>query len=148
MDQRELRRLWERLNQMAIDKMQLDTPPSRTSRFGSRSTVISSVMPGGSSDITNRFAEFATLKAMGFPDRTITGMVLQQALILAHAGYVPGLVVAALLQALVRHAINLPITMTGPDILLVYAATCLVCALSALASVGKVRRADPADLFA
>ena len=35
MDQRELRRLWERLQPLAIDKMPLDKPPPRDSRFGS-----------------------------------------------------------------------------------------------------------------
>lgn len=101
-----------------------------------------------SSDITKRFSEFATLKAMGYPDRAVSGLVIKQALILSHAGYLPGLIVAAILERLVSVVTRMPIGLTLADAIGVYMATTLICMLSALFSVGKVRRADPAELFA
>lgn len=101
-----------------------------------------------SSDITKRFSEFATLKAMGYPDRVVSGLVLKQALILSHAGFFPGLLVAAILARLVSAATRMPIEFTQADVIGVYFATTSICMISALFSVGKVRRADPAELFA
>lgn len=101
-----------------------------------------------SSDITNRFGEFATLKAMGYSDRVVSSLVVKQALVLAHAGYVPGLGAAAVLERLVESATRMPVEMTWGDAIGVYVATVAICTLSALLSVGKVRKADPADLFA
>jgi putative ABC transport system permease protein len=101
-----------------------------------------------SSDITKRFGEFATLKAMGYPDRAVSGLVIKQALVLSHAGYVPGLIIAAMLDKLVNLTTRMPIELTWPDALGVYVASTLICMVSALLSVGKVRRADPAELFA
>lgn len=101
-----------------------------------------------SSDITKRFSEFATLKAMGYPDRAVSGLVIKQALILSNAGFFPGLIVAAILDRLVSAATRMPIELTNFDVIAVYLATTFICMLSALFSVGKVRRADPAELFA
>lgn len=101
-----------------------------------------------SSDITNRFGEFATLKAMGYSDRVVASLVIKQALVLAHAGYLPGLIAAAVLDRLVTVATRMPVEMTWTDAVGVYVATVSICTVSALLSVGKVRRADPAELFA
>ncbi|WP_406699598.1 FtsX-like permease family protein [Singulisphaera sp. Ch08] len=101
-----------------------------------------------SSDITKRFSEFATLKAMGYPDRVVSGLVIKQALVLCHAGFFPGLIVAAILDKLVSLATRMPIELTLSDAIGVYIASTLICMISALLSVGKVRRADPAELFA
>jgi putative ABC transport system permease protein len=100
-----------------------------------------------SSDISNRFGEFATLKAMGYPDRVVSSLVIKQALVLANAGYLPGLVVAAILDRLVTLATRMPVEMTLADAVGVYVATTTICTVSAVFSVGKVRKADPADLF-
>jgi putative ABC transport system permease protein len=85
---------------------------------------------------------------MGYPDRVVSGLVVKQALILSHAGYFPALVAAAILDRLVTLATTLPVELTWPDALTVYVASILICTVSALLSVGKVRRADPAELFA
>src|SRR5262249_42130617 len=73
-----------------------------------------------SSDITNRLGEFAPLKAMGYPDRVVSGLVIKQALILSHAGYFPALVAAAILDRLVTIATTLPVELTWRDALTVY----------------------------
>ena len=55
------------------------------------------------SDIGNRLGEFATLKAMGYGDGYVNRVVLQQALLLAVAGFVPGVLAAEGCTWLTRH---------------------------------------------
>jgi len=99
------------------------------------------------SDIGNRLAEFATLKAMGYSDGYLAGVVLRQAVLLAVFGFAPGLFVAGMLYALMRQAASLPVELTWPLIGGVLATAIVMCCLSALMAVRKVRAADPADLF-
>jgi putative ABC transport system permease protein len=99
------------------------------------------------SDIGNRLAEFATLKAMGYSDGYLAGVVLRQAVLLAVFGFAPGLFVAGMLYALMRQAAGLPVELTWPLIGGVLATAIVMCCLSALMAVRKVRAADPADLF-
>ncbi|MBV8076410.1 MAG: FtsX-like permease family protein [Planctomycetaceae bacterium] len=101
-----------------------------------------------SSDITHRFSEYATLKAMGRSGASVSWQVVQLALFLAHGAYFPALLVSVVLERIIRYATLMPIEMTLGDALEVYGATCLVCIASAVLAIGKVRRADPADLFA
>jgi putative ABC transport system permease protein len=99
------------------------------------------------SDIGSRLGEFATLKAIGYSDRYINGVVLRQALLLALAGYVPGLLVANGLYALTRSVARLPMTMSLGTAGLVLGLVVVMCAASGLLALRKVRAADPADLF-
>src|SRR5262249_56246743 len=42
-------------------------------------------------DVADHLAEYATLKAMGYPNRYLFGVVFQEAVILALLGYLPGI---------------------------------------------------------
>jgi putative ABC transport system permease protein len=99
------------------------------------------------SDIANRLGEYATLKAMGYSDRYVNGVVLQQAVLLALAGYIPGLLAAEGVYAVTRSAAKLPIAMTPWVAGLVLALVAIMCAASGLLALSKLRAADPADLF-
>lgn len=100
-----------------------------------------------SSDIAKNLAEYATLKAMGYGPGYLSKVVLQQAVILAVAGFVPGLVVSWLLYALIRWLANIPMQM-GPALAGgVLVLSVAMCVLSGYASLRKVVSADPADLF-
>jgi putative ABC transport system permease protein len=99
------------------------------------------------SDIGNRLGEYATLKAMGYTDRYISGVVLQQAVMLAVAGYVPGYLAAEGVYAVLRARAKLPIAMTLPVAGEVLALAVAMCAVSGVLALRKVRSADPADLF-
>jgi putative ABC transport system permease protein len=99
------------------------------------------------SDVGSRLGEFATLKAMGYGDGYINRVVLQQALLLALAGYVPGLLAATGLYTLTRQVARLPIGMTWETAGLVLGLIVVMCTASGLLALRKVRAADPADLF-
>ncbi len=98
-------------------------------------------------DVTEHLPEYATLRALGYANRFVSGIVLQQAGILALLGYLPGLAAAAWLYARASAATNLPLAVTLERALWVLAMTLAMCAVSALLAVRKVRRLDPAEVF-
>jgi putative ABC transport system permease protein len=99
------------------------------------------------SDIGNRLGEFATLKAIGYGDGYVNKVVLQQALLLAVAGFVPGLLAAEGLYAATRYFARLPLVMTWEMAGLVLGLVLVMCGASGFMALRKVRAADPADLF-
>jgi putative ABC transport system permease protein len=98
-------------------------------------------------DVNDHLAEYATLKAMGYSNRYLSGVVIQQAVILAAVGFIPGLVICLLLYRVSGEATRLPLEMTWPRGVGVFVLTVLMCAVSALVALRKVRSADPADVF-
>lgn len=100
-----------------------------------------------SSEIGRNLPEYATLKAMGYADRDIGGIVGALALTIAAVAYVAAWLAAVGIYALVRRMTPLPIDMTGlraGSVLVLSAAMSVGSALYALRSL---RRADPVDLF-
>ena len=100
-----------------------------------------------SSDITQRFAEYATLKAMGYNNNYLAFVVLQQAVLYGVLGFVPGFALTFFLYGWGALATSLPITMTWARVMIVLGLSVLMCAVSGLFAIKKVRTADPADLF-
>ena len=98
-------------------------------------------------DIRDHMKEYATIKAMGYSGRFLFGVVLQEAIILAIAGFFPGWVVAVGLYRLTRAATNLPMIMTPTRMILVFTLTVIMCSLSGLISVRRAVTADPAEVF-
>jgi len=98
-------------------------------------------------DVTEHLPEYATLRAMGYGNGFVSGIVLQQAAILGVLGYLPGLGAAAWLYARAAAATNLPLSVTPERAGTVFAMTLGMCAISALLAVRKVRRLDPAEVF-
>jgi len=63
-------------------------------------------------DVTEHLAEYATLKAMGYSNSYLFSVVLQEAVILAFLGYIPGLLICWGLYRLTANATGLPMNMT------------------------------------
>lgn len=98
-------------------------------------------------DVSEHLNEYATLRAMGYRNRFVSGIVLQQAAILAVLGYLPGVAIVYWLYGKAAAATSLPLYITGERALTVFLMTLAMCALSGLLAVRKVRRLDPADVF-
>ncbi len=98
-------------------------------------------------DVANHLPEYATLKAMGYTDRYLLGVVFQEALILAFVGYLPGFSLSAVLYELTAQATNLPILMTVGKAVLILVLTVVMCFASGAIAVRKLQAADPADIF-
>ena len=98
-------------------------------------------------DVSDHLAEYATLKAMGYSNAFVSGVVIQQAVILAVLGFLPGVAASAGLYRTAASATRLPLALDPERIAAVLGLTVLMCVLSALIAVRKVRSADPAEVF-
>jgi len=98
-------------------------------------------------DVNDHLAEYATLKAMGYSNAFLSGVVIQQAVILAVLGYLPGLGIALALYRFSAAQTRLPLEMTWERGVFVLGLTIVMCSVSALIALRKVRSADPAEVF-
>jgi putative ABC transport system permease protein len=98
-------------------------------------------------DINDHLSEYATLKAMGYADRTLLFVILQEALILAVLGFVPGFVASLGIYQLLTVLTRIPLTMKAAVAMQVFGLTLIMCALSGAIASSKLRSADPADVF-
>jgi putative ABC transport system permease protein len=98
-------------------------------------------------DVRAQLPQYATLKAMGYESRRLYGYVLQQAWIFALVGYVPALLASLALYRVTRTATLLPIAMSTERALLVLGLSLLMCTGAGALTLGRLRRADPAELF-
>jgi putative ABC transport system permease protein len=98
-------------------------------------------------DVTDRLPEYATLKAMGYSDRYLFTIVLQEAFILAILGFLPSMGIAMGLYQVAKAATLLPIVMKLDRAIFVLLLTILMCVGSGAIAIRKLQAADPAELF-
>jgi len=91
--------------------------------------------------------EYATLKAMGYSNSYLIGVLIQESLILAILGFLPGFVLSTGLYYLTQSATLLPIKMTLTRAILVLLLTIIMCSASGGIAMRKLQAADPADIF-
>jgi putative ABC transport system permease protein len=99
------------------------------------------------SEVQNRLREYATLKALGYGDRYVYGVVARQALIFAGLGFFPAFFLALFLYFLLRTQALVPVTMELTRVAGVSLLTGAMCLSATFLAVRKLRAADPADLF-
>ncbi|MFV8816571.1 ABC transporter permease DevC [Haliea sp. E17] len=99
------------------------------------------------SDVQDHLQEYATLLAMGYPHRYLKVIVLQEALVLAILGFLPGLVLSVELFRLTAESAHLPLEMSLNNALTVFALTLGMCVFSGLLTLRRLRSVDPAEVF-
>ncbi|MFM6036816.1 MAG: ABC transporter permease DevC [Sphaerospermopsis kisseleviana] len=99
------------------------------------------------SDVSDHLPEYATLKAMGYTDNYLLGVLLQEALLLAALGYLPALLLSFGIYQLTFIATLLPIAMKLDRAINVFILTVIMCTISGAIAMQKLRSADPADIF-
>lgn len=100
-----------------------------------------------STDVNAHVKEYATFKAMGYRNGYLLGVILEEAIIMALLGFLPGLGVSIGLYTLARNATNLPILMTVERAIRVFVLTAVMCFISGMIATRKLQSADPADMF-
>ena len=100
-----------------------------------------------STQVSRQLPQFATMKAIGYPDRSLIGTVGAMSLLIVVAGFIPALGAALGLYSVIRQETLLPVEMSETRLAAVFIAALVMALLSALLSVGSLRRADPADVF-
>ncbi|HSG90332.1 MAG TPA: ABC transporter permease DevC [Pseudomonadales bacterium] len=98
-------------------------------------------------DVSEHLNEYATLRAMGYGNGFVSGIVLQEAVVLGVLGFIPGLAASWFLYGRAAAATFLPLYVTPERATLVFCMTLGMCAVSALLAVRKVARLDPAEVF-
>jgi putative ABC transport system permease protein len=99
------------------------------------------------SNVSGYLPQFATLKAMGFSNRFLVGVVLQQGLFLALLGFVPAAGLAWLLFRAVAGATGLLMFLNFWRMAFVLLLTVGMCMVAGVAAVRDVLKADPAEVF-
>ena len=98
-------------------------------------------------DVSEHINEYGTLRALGYSNGFVSGIVMQQAAILAVFGYLPGALAAHFLYGAAAAATRLPLHLTVERGLVVLLLTVLMCLLSGFLALRKVRKLDPAEVF-
>jgi putative ABC transport system permease protein len=98
-------------------------------------------------DVQDHLKEYATLKAMGYTHGYLRNVVLQEAIILAVLGFIPGLGIAHLVFTKGADATRLPLEMSVQSAAGVFVLTVAMCAGSGLMALRKLRAVDPAEVF-
>ncbi len=88
-----------------------------------------------STQVSRQLPQFATLKAIGYPDRSLAGTVSAMSLLIVIAGFIPALGAALGLYSVIRQETLLPVTMSEMRLLAVFAAALAMALISALLSV-------------
>lgn len=112
--------------------------------FGVGAIVVTQIL---FADVNDHLAEYATLKAIGYPNRYLYGVVLYQALLLAGLAYLPGFFVAKFLYVRAEAATLLPMELSQEIGVGVFVLTLTMCCLSGLMALRKLHRVDPAEIF-
>jgi putative ABC transport system permease protein len=97
--------------------------------------------------ITRHLPQFATLKAIGYSNRVLDGIVLVQSLLLTVIAFLPAFAAALGVYWIIRTQTLLPATMSETELGGVFVITLFMSAISAFISLGRLRRADPAEVF-
>lgn len=98
-------------------------------------------------DVSDHLPEYATLKAMGYTNLYLLGVLTQEALLLAALGYIPGFILSYGLYQVTYAATLLPVAMTAERAITVLVLTIIMCSVSGAIAMRKLRSADPADVF-
>ena len=99
------------------------------------------------SDVVDHLPEYATLKAMGYSSMDLVVVILQESLLLAGFGYIPAFLAGKGIYGFTRSATNLPIGMSNQMAIFVFSMIFIMCVISGLLAMGKLRDADPAEIF-
>jgi putative ABC transport system permease protein len=99
------------------------------------------------SDVQSHLAEYATLKAMGYSQGYLRGLIFKEAVILSVLGFIPALGLAILLYNQAAAATQLPMEMTLERGVMVLVMTIVMCCLSGLLAIRKLKGLDPAEVF-
>jgi putative ABC transport system permease protein len=99
------------------------------------------------SDITAHLAEYAMLKAIGYTNKYLFTVLGQEAMLLAVLGYIPGVLTALAFYKIAANTTKLPVFMTINRGISVFVLTVIMCFVSGMIAMQKLRTADPADLM-
>jgi len=100
-----------------------------------------------SADVTDHLKEYATLKAIGYSNRYLVGVVMEEALLLSLLAFGPALTLCFVLYHYLGMLTGLPMYLTVGRIAFVLLLATGMCMISGFLALQKVIKADPAEVF-
>ncbi|MGB3496442.1 MAG: ABC transporter permease DevC [Elainellaceae cyanobacterium] len=100
-----------------------------------------------STDVNAHMQEYATFKAMGYRHRYLLSIIIEESIILAVLGFIPGTILSVGLYRLAAMATSLPLLLTVSRSVFVFMLTVIMCLMSGAIATRKLQEADPADMF-
>ena len=98
-------------------------------------------------DVSDHLKEYATLKAMGFSNKFVLMVVIQESILLAVSAFIPATLLSAALYAGLTAVSGIRLEMTADKTLLVGSLTMGLCAVASAIAIRKLQDADPASVF-
>jgi putative ABC transport system permease protein len=98
-------------------------------------------------NVSNYLPQFATLKAIGYTDLYLVGVVLEQALFLSVLGFLPAALAAKGLFWFVSSRTGLLMYFTPDRVAFVLGVTVVMCLISGTIAILRILTADPAEVF-
>jgi putative ABC transport system permease protein len=97
--------------------------------------------------IVDHLPQYATLKAIGYPNRYLVKVVLLEALYLATIGFFPGMLASLGVYAGIQYLSAIPMHLTVPRAAIVFVLTIVMCVTSGTIAIRKAITSDPAEVF-
>jgi putative ABC transport system permease protein len=98
-------------------------------------------------EIVDRLKQYATLKAMGFSEMFLRGLIVEQALLLAVGGFAGGLVFAWVSYAYIANRTALAVKISAGSLTFIFVLAAGMCIVAGLLALRRVSAADPAELY-
>ncbi len=98
-------------------------------------------------NVINHLPEFATLKAMGYPDHFFSALVLKQALILSVLGFIPGTLLSWAIYNYTAASTGYTMNLSFDKAAIAFTSTAIMCILAGMLAMRHLKKADPAELF-
>ncbi|MEM8603803.1 MAG: ABC transporter permease DevC [Cyanobacteria bacterium P01_H01_bin.121] len=98
-------------------------------------------------EISDHIPDYAILKARGYRGRYFIKLIMQAAVLLSIAGYIPGFLLSSLMYKAIGQATQLPLYMTWERALWVFGLSTLMCIVSGVVAMRKLADVDPAELL-
>lgn len=99
------------------------------------------------SDIAENLRQYATLKALGYPDRYFVQLTFEKAWLLSSMGYPLGFLLAEAIYVSATRMTLVPLVMTAARTAGVYAIMLAATSAAGLLAIHRLRRADLSELF-
>ncbi len=129
------------LTEFVIDKMQRQIGMFMVILIAVSAVIIALIIYTLTMD---KLRSIATLKLIGAPDRTIIGLIVQQALVLGVAGFLLGVA----LISLIKDRFPRRVQMEPRDLAILFCIVIVVCLLGSVLGVRAAVRVDPAEALA
>lgn len=98
-------------------------------------------------NIARFLKEYATLKAIGYDHQFLMTIVLEQVVIFAVSGYLPGFIMSCFIYEALAEVTKMRFLMSFNIALFIFCLIFTICVVSGIIAMNKLKEANPVDIF-